>query len=132
MTDSQIIDFWVTLNPQTHEIEFRGFTTAPYVWLLHYPWSKYSNLVIFLPFFPYIAKIYLKPNEFKVDEAKNMLEYVFDSAESESVIRNKIWLNNSVKNTQYKNVWEEVRIRSYIKPQLRDRIFVTEVNLIWA
>ena len=29
-----------------------------------------------------MAKIDLKPNEFKVDEAKNMLEYVFDSAES--------------------------------------------------
>ena len=44
-----------------------------------------------------MAKIDLKPNEFKVDEAKNMLEYVFDSAESESVIRNKIWLSYSVK-----------------------------------
>ena len=46
--------------------------------------------MIFLPFFPYMAKIDLKPNEIKVDEAKNMLEYVFDSDESESVIRNNI------------------------------------------
>ena len=70
-----------------------------------------------------MAKIGLKPNEFKVDEATNMLEYVFDSAESESVIRNKIWLIYSVKNMQYKNVWAEVRIRSYIKIQLRDTLY---------
>ena len=46
--------------------------------------------MIFYLCLPYMAKIDLKPNEFKVDEAKNMLYYVFDSAESESVIRNKI------------------------------------------
>ena len=51
MTDIQIIDLWVTFNPQTHDIEVRGFTSAPYVWLLHDALSKYLNLVIFLPFF---------------------------------------------------------------------------------
>ena len=44
-----------------------------------------------------MAKIDLKPNEFKVDEAKNMLDYVFDSVESESMIRNNIWLIYAVK-----------------------------------
>ena len=51
-----------------------------------------------------MAKIDLKPNEFKADEAKNMLEYVFDNAESESVIRNKIRLSYFVKKCSKKCV----------------------------
>ena len=77
--------------------------------------------MIFYLCLPYMAKIDLKHNEFKADEAKNMLEYVFDSAKSESVIRNNIWLSYSVKTIQCKNVWAEVRKQSYIKLQLGDR-----------
>ena len=37
-----------------------------------------------------------------MDEANNILEYVLDSAESESVIINKIWLSYSVKSCSTK------------------------------